>query len=474
MAKRMILVPESFLHRLHHSSPSSASSYGSARDALDREMTKILNNKSLKLGEKWKLYQQVLRRYLNIRDKPVKTQVDVDGGKKQQQQKDFRQGDLAEMEARLFELRGLNSLNNLNKYNSTQMPSVQNYEPQLMVLDDDRVGDDDDDNNFDDVIASPSGVQQDDNNLNQIKGITMYLPKTYKTKAEQLLEFISKTKKVKWDDTGEVSVENRPIRGSDINDIVLDLIRPTKLEPTGWQQVGRVLAQSNIPRSLVTNVQRRKRIFDSVSDGEHSYSKKRQYDSGDDDEPSVRSRPATRQQARAGQQQQQQYHIQTRKGKKRTASIDPDGTEGIDYSDSDGRRTGGKVIVPTPSGEKGIRRLAAAVSRHGKKTQSTFRSQRAKARKEAREYGLKMAAARSVKKTSASNKSTKTGKRGARTRAQESEDSREDDSEDSEGGQQSIWKTRKYDFKDMGPRGAQKRTATFKVTRKWKRFKGTK
>lgn len=63
-AKKMVVVPQEFIDRLRSDGGGSAES--STSDSLDAEMNRILNDKRLDDREKWKLYQQVLQRFLHF------------------------------------------------------------------------------------------------------------------------------------------------------------------------------------------------------------------------------------------------------------------------------------------------------------------------------------------------------------------------------------------------------------------------
>src|SRR5687768_13261269 len=84
MAKRMLLVSEDAMKRLQ---PQQIPAAASARDSLDSEMNEILSNHSIPPEEKWKLYQQVLHRYLGVKDEPVKVEMTMPS--KQEQSMDI-------------------------------------------------------------------------------------------------------------------------------------------------------------------------------------------------------------------------------------------------------------------------------------------------------------------------------------------------------------------------------------------------
>ena len=66
---------------------------------------------------------------------------------------------------------------------------------------------------------------------------------------------------VDWNDRGELLHEGVAIPGSNITDLVHDLVRKRKtFDPIGWRQLASQLRGSNIPMELVGNVARRQHI----------------------------------------------------------------------------------------------------------------------------------------------------------------------------------------------------------------------
>ena len=69
--------------------------------------------------------------------------------------------------------------------------------------------------------------------MNQVSDETLtasvlkYIPRTYKTKAKNLLEYKIKSTNVAISDKGGLIVHGRPIRGSDAMDSFNDFVRPT-------------------------------------------------------------------------------------------------------------------------------------------------------------------------------------------------------------------------------------------------------
>ena len=64
-AKKMVIVPPELIARLEHNN-NSTQQVSSSSSSLDAEMSRILSDKRLADNDKWKLYQQVLQRHLNI------------------------------------------------------------------------------------------------------------------------------------------------------------------------------------------------------------------------------------------------------------------------------------------------------------------------------------------------------------------------------------------------------------------------
>ena len=59
---------------------------------------------------------------------------------------------------------------------------------------------------------------------------------------------------VEWNDRGELVYKNTPVTGSNMVDLVNDVLRKRKtFEPQGWQTFARVLKDANIPMDLVGN-----------------------------------------------------------------------------------------------------------------------------------------------------------------------------------------------------------------------------
>ena len=86
-------------------------------------------------------------------------------------------------------------------------------------------------------------------------------PSMYRRKAELLYERLLHNSNIDWDKYGAVFINNNKIEGSNIVDLVSDIIRPRKTSnPVGWQLFNRALALSNIPQEYIGNPRRQEFI----------------------------------------------------------------------------------------------------------------------------------------------------------------------------------------------------------------------
>ena len=81
------------------------------------------------------------------------------------------------------------------------------------------------------------------------------VPKTMQAKARRLKEHMKRS--ISWTARGELIHEGVPVAGSNVVDLVNDLLRKRKTDPTGWQPFARQLRAMNLPMELVGNVARR-------------------------------------------------------------------------------------------------------------------------------------------------------------------------------------------------------------------------
>lgn len=86
--------------------------------------------------------------------------------------------------------------------------------------------------------------------------ILKFIPKSYVKKGESLLDHISTNNdKIRWDpDNGSVFVDNQNISGSNIVDLINDLLRPLKRkDPIGWEAFAEALNDIKVPQTFLGN-----------------------------------------------------------------------------------------------------------------------------------------------------------------------------------------------------------------------------
>ena len=83
------------------------------------------------------------------------------------------------------------------------------------------------------------------------------VPSTMKRKAQLLVSLLKTNPNVSWKDDGTVKLYGKSIPGSNIIDLVNDVIRHRKgSEPTGWQAFAEGLRDMNIPQDVIGNRER--------------------------------------------------------------------------------------------------------------------------------------------------------------------------------------------------------------------------
>lgn len=84
------------------------------------------------------------------------------------------------------------------------------------------------------------------------------IPKTYSKKGESLLNLLSFSKnKIHWNNDGAVIIDNEQLPGSNIVDLINDLLRPLKKsDPIGWETFAKALKEIKIPLCYLGNPKR--------------------------------------------------------------------------------------------------------------------------------------------------------------------------------------------------------------------------
>lgn len=88
--------------------------------------------------------------------------------------------------------------------------------------------------------------------------IIMTLPENYKKKAENLINILSSSGSVDWDNKGTVTIKGETLPSSNIIDLINDAIRPRKTtNPIGCEKFTSFMKEINIPHELIGNPRRR-------------------------------------------------------------------------------------------------------------------------------------------------------------------------------------------------------------------------
>ena len=200
--RKMALVDPRLLETLR--TPIQPPSDANLRD-LDFEMTSILDKTGIDVREKVRLYNQALLRY--------------------------------------------NDMVKISSNKPTPVVVVKEKEPTMTA-----------DIKGEVVTILPEALQEKECQLvSRLKReVVMTLPKTLQEKGSQL---VSRLKTAKWNDRGELLHEGLAISGSNIVDLVHDLLRKRKMtDPIRWQQFATQMHAATIPMELVGNVARRQHI----------------------------------------------------------------------------------------------------------------------------------------------------------------------------------------------------------------------
>ena len=205
-ARKMALVDPRMLNTLR-SPPPPTDTLGKKVQALDDEMMTILERKDIDDRTKVTLYNQVLQRYNVLSDKHVKEPVRVVAVNEVGAEAAAGAGAGAAAAAAGA---GMGA-------GPVGAPATTTSEIEADVVD--------------------------------------TVPKTMQAKARRLMERMKRN--MSWTARGELIHEGVPIAGSNVVDLVNDVLRKRKTNPTGWQPFARQLRDMNLPMELVGNVARR-------------------------------------------------------------------------------------------------------------------------------------------------------------------------------------------------------------------------
>ena len=204
-ARKMALVDPRLLEALRPPPPTNT--LDRVLRALDGDMSSVLDRSDLDEGDKVKLYNQILLRYNTMANKRVKqpTRVVV-----------------------------------VNDDGTAAAAAAAAAPPPVR------------DGGTATAAAEPlaaTGTEVD---------IVDSVPKSLKPKALRLMKRLRNNPNIQWNDRGELIIKGSAIPGSNMMDLVHDVLRKRKQsDPVGWQPFAKHLKHINIPMELVGNVDRR-------------------------------------------------------------------------------------------------------------------------------------------------------------------------------------------------------------------------
>ena len=198
----MVLVDPRMLESLRSSSSSSGlvqPAVNQSLKELDGLMKEVLETEELDVGNKAKAYYQILRRYLH----------------------------------------------RVDQYKSQPIGTLKlDEQPE---------------SNGQVAAAAAAAVLDEKKSEEDYSDIIKTLPQKFREKGRWFLKKISSSPDFSWNGVGQLVVRGKTIKGSNINDLLNDVIRP-RLKRTspqvGWQEFAREIKRKNIPREFIGNNQR--------------------------------------------------------------------------------------------------------------------------------------------------------------------------------------------------------------------------
>jgi hypothetical protein len=102
------------------------------------------------------------------------------------------------------------------------------------------------------VSTSPPAVIETETKDAMEEEILESVPKTMKTKAELLVRKMKADPNIAWSEKGELKYREETVRGSNVVDLVNDVLRKRKyFNPQGWETFGEALREANVPQDLI-------------------------------------------------------------------------------------------------------------------------------------------------------------------------------------------------------------------------------
>ena len=200
--RKMPLVDPRLLETLRPAPAPPTNSLDRVLRGIDGEMSSVFDRTDLDEGDKVKLYNQILLRYNTMADKPFKqlTRVVV--------------------------------VNDDGTAAAAAMRDAGTTQPTAASK-----------------PLATTGADAD---------IVESVPKSLKSKADRLMKRLKNDPTIQWNDRGELILEGAIIPGSNMMDLVHDVLIKRKLrDPVGWQPFVKHPKDINVPMELVGNADRR-------------------------------------------------------------------------------------------------------------------------------------------------------------------------------------------------------------------------
>ena len=201
----MVLVPEAmYSNNMKQYQQQNISPETKNLVRLDNQMEDILQDTLQPADEKARQYTQYLQRYLTMYDKSNSPKFSKD---------------------------------------ILEKPAVENYQKEL---------------------SSTDETKDKNETTNIEKEELESVPTTYKGRAQSLMRKLkSHPNKISWNDRGELITDGQVVPGTNLVDLVNDIVRPRKnFSPRGYEEFVQGLAKINTPEDLVRNDARRKLLLE--------------------------------------------------------------------------------------------------------------------------------------------------------------------------------------------------------------------
>ena len=104
-------------------------------------------------------------------------------------------------------------------------------------------------------VSTPEVNEMENKTVNLEKCVVEGLPETLRSKGRLLIDHLKDATDLRWNERGELILSGEKVHGSNVSDLVNEIVRPQKLstEPKCWRTFATVLKESNVPIDLIGN-----------------------------------------------------------------------------------------------------------------------------------------------------------------------------------------------------------------------------